>query len=114
MPGWPWTGRSCLCLIMVCVTIDMFRLLLTVVVSLVSSITLRTYGDLSCGTPEQLRAGSYCSLTNDVIMTSWTRPVTRHPRIPILGLLITISRCIRVRTLLQDSYCALKPVITCI
>src|ERR1700677_4127576 len=48
---------------------------------------------------------------NDVIMTSWTRPVARHPRIPILGLLITSSRCIRVRTLVQDSYCALKPVL---
>src|ERR1700677_4249460 len=55
----------------VTVTISMFRLLLTVVVSLVSSITLRTYGDLSCGTPEQLRAGSYYLSYDDVILTSW-------------------------------------------
>ena len=39
------------------VTLGTFRLLPMAVVSLVSSITLRTYCDLSCGTPEQLRAG---------------------------------------------------------
>ena len=66
------------------------------VVSLVSSITLRTYCDSSCGTPEQLGAGSYCFLYDDVIMTSWTRVVARHPRIPVLGLLITSSSRIRV------------------
>ena len=91
-----------------------FRLLPIAVVSLVSNITLRTCGNLSCGTPEQLRAGSYCLSYDDVIMTSWTRLVARHPRIPILGLLITSSRRIRIRTLVQDSYCALKPVVTCI
>ena len=32
----------------------------------------------------------YCSLYDDVIMTSWTRLVARHPRIPILGLLILV------------------------
>src|ERR1700677_3452770 len=96
------------------VTRGTFRLLPMAVVSLVSSITLWTYCDLSCGTPEQLRAGSYCFPYGDVIMMSWTRLVARHPRIPILGLLITSSRCIRVRTLVQDSYCALKPVDTCI
>ena len=59
----------------------MLRLLPMAVVSLVSSITLRTYCDLSCGTLEQLRAGSYCFLCSDVIMTSWTRLVARHPSV---------------------------------
>ena len=81
---------------MIYVMFSMFQLLPMAVVSLVSSITLQTYCDLSCGTPEQLRAGSYCFPYGDVIMTSWTRLVARHPRIPILGLLITSSRCIRV------------------